>query len=130
MAGGGASNCDGATRAGFSFARGNSNFCSCGVESFFFSDFLPAAMALQSGQGCWPSKVRDTAWLTEPQLKFSASIVVQATDCSKAQCAPVVATSVAIITILAKRANTVTLKWNIRGRMSNSVLDGARECGR
>jgi serine protease inhibitor len=80
-------------------------------------------MALQSGQGCLPSKVRDTAWLTEPQLKFSASIVVQATDCSKAQCAPVVATSVTIIAILAKRANTVILKLNVPVRMSSRMAN-------
>lgn len=85
MEGGGDSNCDGAGNAGLAVARGNSNFCSCREESFFFSDFLPAAMALQMGQGCLPSKVSDIAWPTEPQLKFSASIVVQATDCSKAQ---------------------------------------------
>src|SRR6202044_1564856 len=69
-------------------AGGNSNDLKLGVHSLFFSDFLPAAMALQRGQGCLPSKVRVTAWAMESRLKLPASMVVHASDWKTIQCSP------------------------------------------
>src|SRR5665213_1337406 len=96
---------EGGNSADVSCDGGNSNFLSCSEESCFCSDFFPAAMALQIQQGRLPSKVRETASTSGARLKLSASIVVHAIDCRKAQCAPVITTSVATIKSLAKRAN-------------------------
>jgi len=84
---------------------GNSNFCVCKVNSFFLSDFLPVAMALQIGQGYLPSNVRVTDSAKECVRKLSASIVVHATVCSSAQCKPSVAASAMTTEILPIRIN-------------------------
>ena len=85
------------------------------------SDFLPAAMALQRQQGWLPSKVRASAWQTEPCLKLSASMAVQATVCSNAQCAPIVTTSAAIIAALAIRRNMATQIMELECRECQGV---------
>src|SRR5208283_2737773 len=77
----------------FSATGGNSIFKVAETASDFVSAFLAAAMALHSGQGCWPSKVSETASVTDCVQRFFASIVVHATVCSAAQCAPVARTS-------------------------------------
>src|ERR1700690_1811598 len=63
-------------------------------------------MALHRQQGCRPSKVQATASMTECVRRLSASIVVHATVCSAAQCAPVDTTSATITQPLPNRANT------------------------
>ena len=78
--GAGSSKRAGHVNAKVSEVSGNSRVLSWGVDSLFFSDFFPAAMALQREQGCWPSKVRVTAWEMESWRKLSASMEVQATD--------------------------------------------------
>ena len=99
----------GATSTNLSATGGYSIFNLSVRASDFFSDFFPAAIALHRGQGCSPSKVCETAsvsdcWLT----KLAASIVVHATVCSAAQCAPVVNTSVSTTRHFPKRASTAT----------------------
>ena len=59
------------------------------VSGCFCSDFLPAATALQSAQGCLPSKVFSNASVTEQVRIFLENIPTHATDCSKAQCPPI-----------------------------------------
>ena len=66
-------------------------------------------MALQIGQGYWPSNVRATDSESECVRRLSASIVVHATVCSSAQCAPSVATSEMTTKILPSRTNTTGL---------------------
>ena len=90
----------------FSGAGGNSIFNVGETASDFFSDFFPAAMALHSGQGCLPSNVLETASVTDCVQRLFASIVVHATVCSAAQCAPVERTSAAITRNFPQRANT------------------------
>ena len=102
-------NCDGATKTKLAGDGGNSSSFNCSVNSFFFSDFLPAAMALHKQQGCWPSNVHVTASATEWLRRLSASIAAQATVCKVAQCTPVVATSATITHHLANCANTGTI---------------------
>ena len=87
---------------------GNSSFITGATASDFFSVFFPAAMALQSGHGCSPSKVLETAVVRVSLRKLLASIVVHATVCSAAQCAPVVNTSVSTTRHFPKRASTAT----------------------
>ena len=67
----------------------NSNFFNSVCTSDFFSDCLPAAICLQRQQGCLPSKVCSRALCQELCCRFSASMVVQAMDCSASQCVPV-----------------------------------------
>ena len=74
--------------------------------SGFFSDFLPLAMALQSAQGCLPSKVRWTAAENEVVVRLSTSMVVQANDCRKDQCKPTEQASATAIRSLGNRWNT------------------------
>lgn len=49
--GGSSTKLAGPISTGFGDAGGNSSVLSHGADSFFFSDFFPAAMALQRGQG-------------------------------------------------------------------------------
>src|ERR1700733_14702713 len=50
----------GAVKAKRSATGGNSNFSFAVMAVDFFSDFSPAAIARQSGQRCFPSKVWET----------------------------------------------------------------------
>jgi hypothetical protein len=68
----------GEMRTNFSPVGGNSNLKLGEYDSDFFSDFFPAAMALQRGQGCLPSKVLHKAAETESVCRFSAIIAVHA----------------------------------------------------
>lgn len=88
---------------------GNSIFIVGETVSDFFSDFLPVAMALHSGQGCSPSKVWETASDTDCVRRLFASIVVHATVWSAAQCMPVVNTSAATTRYFLLRANTTDI---------------------
>ena len=110
----------GGTRANFSAPGGNSIFNAATTASDFFSDFLAAAMALHNGQGCSPSNVFETASETDSVQRLSASIVVHATVCSAAQCAPVVRTSAATTRNFPQRASTTTKSFFAR-RMSSLV---------
>src|SRR5216117_2360524 len=87
----------------------NSSFLSCSGNSAFFSDFLPAVICLHSEHGFLPSKVRCRAWVNEAVRRLSASIVVQATDCSTVQCAPVAASSATISRTWPNRVSTLGL---------------------
>jgi len=98
----------GAIKTGFSFAGGNSSLCVCSADSLFRSEFLAAAMALQIGQGYLPSNVRAMDSESECVHRLSAIMVVHATDCSTAQCTPVVAMSATITKHLPKRTSTLT----------------------
>jgi hypothetical protein len=99
---------EGAIKTRFALAGGNSSFCIFNVNSFCFSDFFPAAIALQIGQGYLPSNVRATDSESECVRRLSASIVVHATVCSSVQCAPSVATRAMITNIFPNRTNTGT----------------------
>src|SRR6266446_7488238 len=81
----------------------NSNLFGSTRNSDFFSACLFFEICLQSAQGCLPSKVRSTACGREVVRRFSASMVVQATDWSTNQCAP-----------MAVRHATSTSTWPIR----------------
>jgi len=91
------------------FISGNSSLCVCSANSFLFSDFFPAAMALHRQQGCLPSNVLTTASRNEQDWRLSASMVVQATVCSNVQCAPSVASSATTTSVLPSRTNTTAL---------------------
>lgn len=95
----------------FFAAGGYSSFCTCVKKTDFRSDFFPAAMALHNGQGCSPSKVFETASVTDWLQRLFASIVVQAMVCSVAQCKPVAKTSARTTRNFPQRANT-TAKLN------------------
>jgi len=90
-----------------SAAGGNSIFNTDETASDFFCDFLAAAMALHRQQGCLPSNVLLTASDNESLHRLRASIVVQATVCKAAQCAPVENTSAKTTNNLPQRAITV-----------------------
>ena len=92
--------------ANFAATGGNSFFTVDETDSDFFSDFFAAAMARQSGQRCFPSKVSDTASEMECDGRLLASIVVPAMVCSSAQCAPSVVTSAKTRQIFPMRTNT------------------------
>ena len=64
-------------------------------------------MALHNGQGWLQSNVLETALEKFSVVRFAASIVVQATVCSAAQCRPVVKTSANTIRNFPLRAITV-----------------------
>src|SRR5258706_16388697 len=72
------SNCGGGIKGKFTLTGGNSSFCICTVDSFFCSDFFPAAIALQRRQGCFPSKVFIRASCREGELRVFGRIVVHA----------------------------------------------------
>ena len=72
-------------RTVFSETGGNSIFNVARLNSFFCSDFFPAAMALHNGHGCLPSNVRETDSEKDSVVKLAASIVVQAIVCKVAQ---------------------------------------------
>ena len=82
-------NCDGAVKMKMPGVYENSNLFHSKGNSDFFSDCLPWAICLQSEQGCFPSNVRSTAFGSELVRRFSASIVVHATDWRICQCAPI-----------------------------------------
>ena len=84
----------------------NSNFFSDVEKSDFFSDFFAAAICLQIGQGCWPSKVFDKASPIESVRRFSAIIVVQARPCSAAQCPPITQINAKVVKTLPSRLST------------------------
>ena len=65
-------------------------------------------MALQIGQGCWPSNVMAMASWREQDWRLFASIVVHATDCNSAQWALMVATSEKTTNTLPSRTSTMT----------------------
>jgi len=97
----------GAIRTNPSAAGGNSIFKTGAMASDFFSDLFPTAIALHSRQGCLPSKVWDTASVSDCWLaRLDASIVVHATVCSAAQCHPVESTSARTTRHFPKRATT------------------------
>lgn len=100
------SNFDGTIKTTFFAAGGNSSFSVSEANSFFCCVFLVAAMALHKGQRCWPSNVSETAWEKDSLPRLAASIVVQATVCSAAQCSPVERTKAAMTIILPGRENT------------------------
>jgi len=95
-------------------AGGNSIFKIGATAADFCSDCLPTLMALQRQQGCSPSNVSETAWVKDCERRLFASIVVQATVCSAAQCAPVVDTSAVTTRNFARRANTVGILNSVR----------------
>src|SRR6266550_8195077 len=95
----------------------NSSFLSCSGNSAFFSDFLPAVICLHSEHGCLPSKVRCRAWVNEAVRRLSASIVVQATDCSTVQCAPVAASSATISRTWPNRARSEEHTSELQSRL-------------
>lgn len=98
----------GAVKAKLCASGGNSNFSFAVLALDFFSDFCPAAIARQSGQRCFPSKVWETASVTDSPWRLPASIAVQATVCSAAQCRPVERTRARITKIFPNRASTET----------------------
>ena len=98
----------GAKRVNLSAPGGNSIFNVGETDSDCFSDFLPVAVALHSGQGCSPSKVWETASDTDCVRRLFASIVVQAMVCSAAQCSPVVRTRTMTTRNFFRRATTGT----------------------
>jgi hypothetical protein len=100
------SNRVGETKIIFPATGGNSIFNTGETASFFFWDFLAAAMALHRQHGCFPSKVLSTAWENESQRRLVASMVVHATVCSAAQCSPVASTRAVTTRNLPMRANT------------------------
>ena len=102
----GSAKCAGLVNAKSSVAGGNSSVLKEGVNSLFFSDFFPAAMALHRQQGCWPSKVCVTACASESWRKFSASMEVQASDCIIPQCSPMEQASTKTRINLANRTGT------------------------
>jgi hypothetical protein len=114
--------------AGGSTGRGglgkNSNRFSSNGKDVVRSDLFPAAICLQRGHGCFPSKVRLNATGREVTRRLSASIVVQAMDCSTSQCDPI-----------APRSATTIINWpSLRntGAMydrANSRSQGARAAG-
>ena len=63
-------------------------------------------MALQSIQGCLPSKVRWTAPENEVVVRLSTSIVVQANDCRKDQWRPIEQANAKATRSLGNRWNT------------------------
>ena len=100
-------NCAGGNKIIFPATGGNSSFKFVATAADFFSEFFAAAMALHNGQRCRPSNVSDTASVSDCWLeRLAASIVVHATVCSAAQCAPVVTTSAATTKNFPKRAST------------------------
>ncbi len=124
----------GETRTNFSGAGGNSIFKAAETASDFLSDFLAAAMALQSGQRCLPSKVAETASETDCVRRLFASIVVHATVCSAAQCTPVIRTSATTTNNFPQRANTMAQSLLVahksslvqRSAIQTSVPPGSR----
>ena len=89
-----------------SVAGGNSSVLMHVVHRLFFSDFFPSAMALQSRQGCLPSKVCVSACARESRCKLPASIEVQASDCKKTQCNPMEQANASISINLHNRIST------------------------
>ena len=98
----------GANSLNGSVTGGNSIFNVVATAADFFSEFFAAAMARHNGHRCRPSKVCATASVTEWDRRLPASMVVHATVCSAAQCAPVVRTSASTTAIFPTRANTGT----------------------
>lgn len=86
----------GANKTSLGASGGNSIFFRETGNSDFFSAFLAAQIAQHSLQGCCPSNVCFTAVEKFSDRMFSASIVVHATDCSNAQCPPVLTSSTTI----------------------------------
>jgi hypothetical protein len=78
---------EGATKTKLSCTGGNSSFSFSNGICFFCSVFFAATMALHRLQGWLPSNVCVTASWRDLVWRLSASIVVQATVCSSAQCA-------------------------------------------
>jgi hypothetical protein len=103
---GSSSNCAGGNKFIFPATGGYSIFKDGATASDFFSAFLAAAMALHMQHGCSPSKVSETDLEKDSLVRLAASIVVHATVCSAAQCAPVVRTSTVTIKTFRQRANT------------------------
>ena len=90
-----------------SVVGGNSSVLMHVVHRLFFSDFFPSAMALQSRQGCLPSKVCVSACARESRCKLPASIEVQASDCKKTQCNPMEQAKASTSINLHNRVNTI-----------------------
>ncbi len=89
-----------------SLTGGNSIFNVGVVAADLCADFFPAARALHNGHGCSPSNASLTASATELVVRLAASIVVHATVCSAAQCAPVVKTRARTTRNFPLRVNT------------------------
>ena len=64
-------------------------------------------MALQRGQGCWPSKVRSRATEMDRSARLPSSMPVQASDCKKAQWKPMEQASARAVISLGNRWDTL-----------------------
>ena len=69
-------------------ARKKSSLVSNFWISCLCSDLFPLSTNLQIEQGCLPLNVLTSASLSGAVCEYSATIVIQATDCKTAQCPP------------------------------------------